>query len=154
MKKYALYFAPQQESFLAQAAITWLGRDTNELNLEQIAVAGVTKQRFFELTRAPYHYGFHGTLKPPFRLHQGLTEVELVEEIQQFCEARKSFFIPALEVSLIGDFLCLRPTTPCEGINQLAHEAVTEFDQFRSPMGATELKEEVEDLPSPRYSAP
>lgn len=140
MKRFAIYYAPQPGTLLAEAAASWLGRDHLGLDKKQITPDRLDTRRFFELTRTPCHYGFHGTLKPPFRLAEDKTETDLLHEIREFCSRKRPFLIPTLEVARIGSFLCLRPTEKAAGeITELAGELVEKFDQFRAPMDSTEL---------------
>jgi hypothetical protein len=137
--RFALYYAPQSDSLLSQAATAWLGRDQCKLNRTRISPAHLDPQRFVELTKQPYHYGFHGTLKPPFRLSDDSTEQQLTEELQVFCTQRYPFRLPAMEVAWIGSFLCLRPAEPSPEMHLLARELVIQFDRFRAPLSAGEL---------------
>ena len=138
VQRFALYYAPQPETVLAEAAAAWLGRDQANLNRTRITPIHLSLQRFCELTREPYHYGFHGTLKPPFRLVENRSEKQLVDELRLFCAQRKSFMLPELAVDLIGDFLCLRPTKPSMALNGLARDTVQQFDHFRKEMPPAE----------------
>lgn len=153
MRRFALYFVPRPETQLAQDAALWLGRNENNVSFNQLKIKGITRQQFHALTRAPHHYGFHGTLKPPFRLQQGYTESELFTAIDLYCASRESFSIPSMEVRLIKDFLCLRPPRPCKEINQLARDMVIRFDHFRAPAGATELKKRKSTVLTPRQES-
>jgi hypothetical protein len=61
-----------------------------------------------------------------------------------------SFTLPALEVTRLHDFFCLRPQKPYEELHRLAAATVTAFDVFRQPADAKELeKRRAADL-SPR----
>ena len=72
--RYALYFAPTPDTALARLGARWLGRDarTGE-TLEQPAIAGIDARAFAAMTAEPARYGFHATLKPPFRLADGFS---------------------------------------------------------------------------------
>ncbi len=138
MHRFALYYAPQSGTSLAEVAATWLGRDNANLNGNQLKPLELDSQRFYELTRAPYHYGFHGTLKPPFRIREGIAEKQLISEMKSFCSRKKPFIIDVLEIAWIGKFLCLRPVGPVSELERLAGDAVQQFDRFRAPMNHTE----------------
>lgn len=112
MPRFALYYAPQNGTSLAEAAASWFGRDGDRLDLAQLVPAELSQQQFRKATSVPFHYGFHGTLKPPFRLAVGFSKQKLVEALEQFCQARTVFSIKQLEVDWIGNFLCLRPVEP------------------------------------------
>ena len=65
-RRYAVYYVPRDGDF-AQAAAAWLGWDLARGR----AVAQPDLPGLAALTAAPRAYGFHGTLKPPFRLAPG-----------------------------------------------------------------------------------
>ncbi|TVQ39233.1 MAG: hypothetical protein EA356_01915, partial [Geminicoccaceae bacterium] len=70
--RQAIYFAPAPTTDLHRFASAWLGRDayTGEV-LSQPLVEGIRAERLHALTASPRRYGFHATLKAPFRLADG-----------------------------------------------------------------------------------
>lgn len=140
MLRFALYYSPRPHTAFAEAASTWLGRDHENRNCPRIKTKTLGRERFPELTRAPFHYGFHGTLKPPFRLHDATSKELLCEELDHFCNQRSPFILEGLEIGWIGKFLCLRPVKSSDKMNKLARDAVRQFDSFREDMSFTELK--------------
>ena len=73
MKRFAIYYAPRGGAF-ADAAAAWLGWDlTRGRAVAQPDLPGlVDLPGLADLTAEPRKYGFHGTIKPPFRLAGGL----------------------------------------------------------------------------------
>ncbi len=140
MPRFALYYAPQNGSSLAEAAASWFGRDGDRLDLEQLVPEELSQQQFRKATSVPFHYGFHGTLKPPFHLAEIFSGQQLLEALEQFCKAKTIFSIKRLELAWIGNFLCLKPVEPSARLNRLARQTVIEFDQFRAPMSDAELE--------------
>lgn len=140
MQRFALYYAPQSATSLGSAATTWLGRDNTTFDYEPLKPLELSSDRFKELTKAPYHYGFHGTLKPPFRLRKSVAEKQIFDELKSFCSERKSFTIASLEIGWIGGFLCLQPVKKIEPLDDLAADAVRQFDRFREEMNQDELE--------------
>lgn len=141
MIRVAIYFTPRPESDIAVAAAKWLGRDIfSQQYKNQLPPPGVSVDRFRELTASPFHYGFHGTLKPPFRLKPDRTISQLSESLEKFAEKRKVFILPEIALHNLGSFLCLMPTEPYPELFELAKKVVAEFDEFRLPIGAEELE--------------
>jgi hypothetical protein len=71
MNRYAVYYAPRPGAFADRAA-RWLGRDAEaDVPLPQPALPGIADPA--AITAAPRRYGFHGTLRAPFRLAEGVT---------------------------------------------------------------------------------
>jgi putative phosphonate metabolism protein len=138
--RYAIYFAPAAESDLARFGDRWLGRDaeTGEAG-QQLELDGLDADRLRALTEAPRHYGFHGTLKPPFHLAQGCDVDDLRRAMAGFAARQAPFEIAALQLREIGDFLALVPADPAPALSSLADACVTEFDAYRAAPDAAEL---------------
>ena len=84
-KRYAIYYAPEDDSSLDTFGQTWLGRDVRSGNsLVQPQVEGISSQKLKKIVSAAAHYGFYGTLKPPFYLKRPNLERHLFEDIALF----------------------------------------------------------------------
>lgn len=138
--RYALYFAPAAGSAWDRFGAAWLGRSayTGE-SLEQPEIPGVDAGRFRALTDAPRRYGFHATLKAPFRLAAGRTLDELLQELPMSFGQMPSFRMPAMKVAVLDRFLALVPDGDETQINRVADECVTRFDRYRQPADAGEI---------------
>jgi putative phosphonate metabolism protein len=152
-ERYAIYFAPQRDSALARFGDAWLGRDveTGEV-VEPPPVPSITSARLAALTEAPRHYGFHGTLKPPFVLAAGSEFAQLQAAASAFAADRKAFAIPQLKLKAIGKFLALTPAEPVAELSALAADSVTAFDPFRAPPEPDELAKRLAAGLTPRQS--
>jgi|RhiMethySRZTD1v2_1073278.scaffolds.fasta_scaffold00239_33 putative phosphonate metabolism protein len=138
--RFALYLAPVIGSRLAIFGNHWLGRDAESgASLKQPKVDGLDEARLRAITEAPRLYGFHGTLKPPFRLAEGRSEAELRHALAAFAQRQETFAVPALRLQQIGDFLALTPREPVPSLSALADACVTEFDSYRAPPEPAEL---------------
>jgi hypothetical protein len=114
--RFAIYFAPQPDSALAQQAAAWFA-----------------SPEAWAHTVSPRHYGFHATLKPPFALADGHTPDQLRQTLQTFAAQQPSLPLPALQVSALGRFLALTLSTPCPPLDALAARCVLHFEPFRRP---------------------
>jgi putative phosphonate metabolism protein len=138
--RFALYFAPAIGSLLAIFGNHWLGRDVESGgSLKQPRVGGLDEAHLRAITEAPRFYGFHGTLKPPFRLAEGRNEADLRQALAAFGRRQASFAVPALRLQEIGDFLALIPVERAPTLSALADACVTEFDCYRAPPEPAEL---------------
>jgi putative phosphonate metabolism protein len=137
--RYAIYFAPPDESPLHAFGTTCLGRDaaTGETRARP-AIDGVSAERWCAMTSSPRGYGFHATLKPPFHLAGSRTRDELVRALERFAAARRVFEAPALCVDRIGTFVALVPQRHSAALSALADDCVRGFDDFRAPPSAEE----------------
>lgn len=138
--RYAVYFAPVAESELARFGDRWLGRAVDSgAALEQPALDGLDAARLRVLTESPRHYGFHGTLKPPFHLADGCDAAELRRALAGFAVRQAPFEIDNLCLREIGDFLALVPGDSAPALSRLADACVTEFDAYRAPPDSAEF---------------
>ena len=147
--RFAIYAAPGTGSADAAAALLreraeqWLGRSAGGDPVTPGAPAGWTREAVDAITVSARRYGFHGTLKAPFRLAPGRTPEELDAALALFAAARQRVLIPRLRVARLGGFFALVPgaevTVEAAGLYALADEVVTAFDGFRAPPTEAEL---------------
>jgi putative phosphonate metabolism protein len=128
--RYAIYYAPASGSDLDRFGATILGYD---------AYAGCDLSfpddmtpDWRDLTRDPRKYGFHATLKAPFSLAQGKTEVELVEACELFAGRPRPIPVIKPVIDSISGFVALVPADRSPELEQLAADCVSEFDAFRA----------------------
>ncbi|QRM33222.1 DUF1045 domain-containing protein [Microvirga sp. VF16] len=133
--RYAIYYTPAREHPLTVAASSWLGRDAFAPGA---CSAGGTAALAF--TSEPRRYGFHATLKAPFRLRDGASVADLERALSQFAASRPPCPIGPLRIDLLGGFFALVPASPIPALRGLAAQIVEEFDGFRAPMNASELQ--------------
>jgi putative phosphonate metabolism protein len=132
--RYAIYWAPPAGSPLATFGAAVLGRDADTgLDVPQPALPGIAPERLRTLTDDPRRYGFHGTLKAPFALADGVTGAELHDAVATFAADWAPFTAPKLSLTAIGGFLALVPSTESVDLDLLAGECVANFDRFRAP---------------------
>ncbi len=136
MKRHAIYYAPPEGGFAAAAA-AWLGRDAaGACAVEQPAQPGID---LAALTAEPRRYGFHGTLKPPFRLAPGEDRDALEAALAAFAATRAPVEAGPLAVARLGDFLALVPAEPLADLDALAGAVVEAFEPFRAALTGAEI---------------
>lgn len=138
MKRFAIYYAPPAGGW-AEWAAAWLGWDpAGGRDMAHPAIAGLPRP-VAELTAAPRKYGFHATLKPPFRLAEGQTP----EALHQACAAMTAMLAPVtldgLRLSRLGSFLALTPEGDVTDLVALAAHCVADLDAFRAAPTAAEI---------------
>jgi putative phosphonate metabolism protein len=139
MKRYAVYYAPAQEEPLTAAASSWLGRCVfTGAALPRPQADGISHEEWESITADPRVYGFHATLKPPFRLAEGRDAGELIDRLRHFAASRRPFEV-SLEVGSLAGFLALVLSHPSPDFVQLAADCVREFDEFRATPHSEEL---------------
>lgn len=139
--RYAIYYTPGPEHCLAAAAAAWLGRNphTGEV-CSQPALDWLPAADFETLTADPRRYGFHGTLKAPFRLGGDVQETDLIREMEHFASTQAPVMLAAgLKVSRLGPFFALVPAVESFDLAEFASNCVRRFEPFRAPLTQPEL---------------
>ena len=91
------------------------------------------------LTEVPRKYGFHGTIKAPFRLADGVTRGGLEAALAGFCQQTCPVVLDGINVSKIGSFLALTPEGDPFLMRELARAVVCDLDRFRAPLSDAEI---------------
>ncbi|MGO1507905.1 DUF1045 domain-containing protein [Microbacterium sp.] len=140
MTRYAVYALP---------GALGDGDDPAAVRLRDLVEAWYARASFGHLTADARRYGFHGTLKAPFRLAAGRSEADLRVAADVFAAAHPPVLLPRLSVAELGRFRALLPDGDQTGIQALADDAVRSFDEFRAAPDADDLqRRRPEELPS------
>ena len=156
--RFAVFYAPPAGSALARIGAAWLGVDPEtgaEVDAPEPPGLPVPRAR---LTREARRYGLHATLKPPFRLAEGIDPDTLCEAVRALADRRAPVRLPGLRVDFGLGFLSLRPLGPHDpealppvpgdssrqppdppALRALAEACVTELDLLRAPLTGAEL---------------
>lgn len=130
--RYAIYALPSDEA-LADFGAEWLGWDI------EAGAARPQTAEIAQMTNAPRRYGFHGTMKPPFRLAPAYTEDDLLAALSNLARRAAAVHLAGLKLARLGSFLALVPVGSVAPIAELADRCVRDLDQFRAPADAAEL---------------
>lgn len=135
--RYAIYFTAPPASDLAQFGASWLGWDSaSGQTCTHPDIPGVDVAT---ITATPRKYGFHGTLKPPFRLAAGTDQARLEAAFHDFCSRNAPVQLEGLKLSRLGAFMALTPVGDAAVLAELAAKIVISFDDFRAPLTQAEL---------------
>jgi Protein of unknown function (DUF1045) len=154
--RFAIYAAPGSGpadpagALLRETAERWLGRSVTADPVTPAVPDGWTREAVDAITVSARRYGFHGTLKAPFRLAAGRTPDELDDALTRFAAARESVLVPRLRLARLGGFFALIPGTEAANLYALADEVVTAFDGFRAPPTEAELARRHPESLTPR----
>ena len=132
--RFAVYYLPTDKALAAFGA-TWLGWDIASGR----AVAQPDIEGLETVTDTPRKYGFHGTLKPPFRLAEGCTQPALQAALSEMAAACPPAQSEGLALAEVGSFLALTPLGDAEGIGRIAATCVRAIDGFRAAADAADL---------------
>lgn len=111
---------------LAHFGAAWLGWDA--LSGQALAPQGG------DWTQTPRRYGFHATVKAPFRLADGRTPQELAQAFAALCARLAPVTLPRLTLTDAGGFLALMPQPQPPALTELGAEVVRTLDDFRAPL--------------------
>ncbi|MBR9971494.1 DUF1045 domain-containing protein [Magnetospirillum sulfuroxidans] len=130
--RYALYFLPETDSALDRLGRAWID--------------GVAA----DLTAEARVYGFHATLKAPFRLADDQDEAALRAACAAFAATQAPLAEGPPTLALLDDFYALRPGAPSATLQTLAAECVRRFDPFRAPLNPAEKAKRLRTPLTPR----
>lgn len=132
--RFAIYDAPMEDA-LARFGATWLGWDVRTGSAtRQADVHGLD-----DITMTPRKYGFHGTLKPPFRLAEGRSLEGLQAAVADLAGRSAPSQSGGLTLTTLGGFLALTPTGDLAGLERVASTCVRGLDAFRASASEAEL---------------
>ena len=130
LPRYAVYYAPPPGSAWYEFGRLWLAG--------QWRPAGVSPQVWTRSLRTPARYGFHATLKAPFRLATGITEAELLEWVATLAHTLQPVATGLLEPLGLEGYVALAPQKPPLALSALAARCVLELDRLRAPLNEAE----------------
>ena len=150
-RRYAIYSAPG--GALGAWAAGWLGWDAlSGAEVPHPAVPGLMRPVEL-LTATPRKYGFHGTVKAPFRLAEGASVGDLHAAAYALCAACAPVRLAGLRLARLGGFLALIPEGEAGALGALAQRMVEGLDGFRAPPDAAEIARRRPESLSPRQRA-
>jgi hypothetical protein len=143
-ERYAIYYTLPQNDPLYQLVAQWFGYDFYQgekpaIKMDQHALLKPLLP-YAEYNSKAALYGFHATLKPPFRLKPGISLKHLVKILKHFSKLHTPFTCAPLQVDQVDDFLALVPQQPCCRLNGLAKDCVQTFDVFRDELAVEEIQ--------------
>lgn len=145
--RYAIYYAPRAGEF-ADACAAWLGWDMQAgCAVAQPDLPGLPRP-LTELTLAPRKYGFHGTIRAPFR--PACDEARLIEAVEDCAASLAPLHCGALVLTDLHGFLALLPEGCDEGLRALGEAVIRATDPLRLPLTEAEISRRRPETLSPR----
>lgn len=137
--RYAIYFTFAQDSPMYQLGMEWLGHDIYKKTsgIKKTLSGNNTENNI--LTKKARQYGFHATLKAPFRLREGTTKKQLKKTFKFYASKHRAFECNLLKVEQLGNFIALVPQKKCKKLNKLANDCTMTFETFRATLSAEEI---------------
>lgn len=129
-QRYAVYFMPAPDSPWTHFGRLWLDGAWKP--------PGLGVAHWQALLREPRRYGFHATLKAPFRLAPGCTPETLVQRLEQLAAHHRAEPLGPMEVQALDGYVALVPTAPPHAVQTLAERCVLGLDDLRAPLTPAE----------------
>lgn len=143
-ERYAIYYAPATTDALWRKASQWLGRDCHQKGeLAQPSINGMTPVDQHNFTSSPRRYGFHATIKAPFRLATTSSVDALRRELRAFANVQRPIEIGTLKLHQIGKFMAMVPTHQSEELTKFAQKVVRHFDRYRAPLSPEKRQQRI-----------
>ena len=120
--RYALYLAPPPDSDLWRFGCNVIGRDAKTgASCDGLALEGYPPDSWRSMTSNPRRYGFHATLKAPFRLRLDLDVADVFDRVAELARKSSPFDAGELEVGVVAAdegraFVALKPQGRVERI--------------------------------------
>lgn len=149
MNRYAVYFAPRPGAFATRAA-EWLGWDAaTGQTLPQPDLPGLP-QPAAQMTTDPRRYGFHGTIRAPFRLADGVGEAEVRNCLALLAARLAPVTCDGLALENLHGFLALTPTGCEAALFDLAALVVEGTEDLRATLTKPEIARRRPETLTPR----
>lgn len=137
MKRLAVYYAPRPGP-LASLAAEWLGRDAAAgCTLPQPRLPGLPDPA--AITREPRRYGFHGTIRAPFRLADSLTAEDAARSLAALAARLAPVTCDGLVLECLDGFLALTPRGCEAALLDLGAAVVEGTNALRAPLTGAEI---------------
>lgn len=144
--RYALYVAPPPQSELWRFGCDVIGRDAlTGASCVGFASQGYPPDSWPRMTSEPRRYGFHATLKAPFRLRVDLSVADLIGRIAEFARKFEPFDAGELSVGAIAAsegraFVVLKPDGDLKELRAFEESVVRALDPLRAPLTDSERR--------------
>jgi hypothetical protein len=137
MKRYAVYYAPREGAF-AFRANEWLGRELgNPRDLPQPVLPGIGDPR--SITAEPRRYGFHGTIRAPFRPADGVDDDLIRTAVSNLAARLYPVTCEGLRIEVLHGFIALTPVGCEAALLQLGAAVVEGTNDLRAPLTEAEI---------------
>ena len=148
MKRFAVYYAPRSGAF-ATRANEWLGWDPEAGRpLLQAVVPGIADPA--AITADPSRYGFHGTIRAPFRLADGVEPDEVRDRVAGLAARLSPVTCGGLILENLHGFLALTPQGCEAALLELAAQVVEGTNDLRAALTEADIARRRPESLSPR----
>jgi Protein of unknown function (DUF1045) len=138
--RVAIYAAPAPGTDWWERGSEWLGRcASRRCGLPMPEIGRVDPAVRTAVTADPRRYGWHATLKAPFRLSSQSNLWALRDAVAAICREHRAFDLGDLQVRRLGSFLALLPENAPAALGALADDCVRRLQPLAAPLSEAEL---------------
>lgn len=149
--RYAIYYAPREGAFSRRAA-EWLGGDpVNGTHLPQPVLAGIGDPH--GITAEPRRYGFHGTLRAPFRPAPDADEQAIRNRVADLAGRLAPVNCQGLRLENLHGFIALTPVGCEAALLAIAAAVVEGTNDLRAPLTDADIARRRPERLTPRQKA-
>lgn len=135
-ERYAIFYTPPAGP-LADVTAAWLGWDSEKARA--VSHPSIACLDVGNVTATPRKYGFHGTLKAPFRLALNCSYEDLATAVAEFSSRQSPVALDRFELSYTNGFVALRPHRQTPELRALAAKVVQDLDPFSAPLTGPDI---------------
>jgi hypothetical protein len=148
MQRYAVYYAPRAGAF-ADRANGWLGREPGSGHaMARPSVSGIMDP--VAITAEPRRYGFHGTLRAPFRPAPGVDGDQIRDRVARLAARLSPVVCAGLRTETLHGFVALTPMGCEAALLDLGAAVVEGTNDLRAPLTEAEIARRNPERLSPR----
>lgn len=149
MNRYAVYFAPRPGAFADRAA-AWLGWDAAAGRaVPQPDLPGLPLPPAAS-TVDPRRYGFHGTIRAPFRPKKDVGQDEIAARLSNLAAQQPPVICEGVTLENLHGFLALTPQGDTSALLDLAARVVEGTNDLRAPLTEAEIVRRRPETLTPR----
>jgi 2'-5' RNA ligase len=139
--RYAVYFVPAAETDLYRFGSTVIGYDCYRgVPVPCLSALRVDFPDWGDLTQEPRGYGFHATLKAPFRVVPDAGERDLFASLDRLAATFDGAPAFRPRVALMDGFVAIVPDRMPPALSALADACVEAFEPVRAPLSEPERR--------------
>lgn len=152
MQRYAIYCAPRP-GVLADLAARWLGRDVQSGAAMAQADMPVLPAPLATVTAGARRYGFHGTIRAPFRPRSDISASEIATCVSALAARLAPVRCKGLRLENLQGFVALTPAGCEAALLEIGAVVVEQTEHLRSPMTADDRARRRPETLTPRQRA-
>ena len=131
--------AGKKQQLWTKAAAAWLGYDVQTGSYVAQPDFTDLPRAIADLTADPRKYGFHGTIKAPFRLADGVSPADIAAAVRAVAAQCAAVEMAGLQMINLQGFLAFVPIGDATALTDMAAHIVRSLDPYRAESTEVEI---------------